>query len=461
MGWQSGPSGLSALVHEARVLVGMEVAFLSRLDGQRRVIEAVAAESPAPISAGREDPAETTYCALIASGRLPQALCDATAHPLSQGLPLTSEWGIRSHVGVPVVLDDGTVYGALAAYSRALRSVDERDTAKLALVARSVTQRLTPDVVAACRLNSVRTRLTELLESGTLRCVYQPIVDVRSGAVVSVEALSRFPATFGRGPAEWFADAALTGQGLDLELAAIRLAASNLHALPPGVGLSVNASPGAVLSGAFAEWLSTVDPQRIIVEITEHEAVTEPEYEQIAAALAPWRALGLRVAIDDFGAGYASMRHTLLLSPDILKIDQSLIRDLDRDATKRSLCRALVTFAGSLAARVVAEGVETSAELIAVRRLGVDFAQGFHLAEPSPMADLPPGETPYRHVVQPSTPQQADAGITALIAELHSAGVSPASIAARLNQMGEHTPSGKRWHTASVLRALEASSGNP
>ena len=119
------------------------------------------------------------------------------------------------------------------------------------------------------------------------------------------------------------------------------------------------------------------------MEITEHEPVED--YLMLAAALAELRGLGARVAIDDAGAGFASLRHTLQLSPDILKLDVSLTRGIDEDRAKRALAASLITFARETEMAIVAEGIETPAELDTLLELGVPFGQGFHLAAPAPL----------------------------------------------------------------------------
>lgn len=171
-----------------------------------------------------------------------------------------------------------------------------------------------------------------------------------------------------------------------MEIAAIVCALDGLPSLPATVALSVNVSAAVVLDPLFTAWLETAPVERLVLELTEHEAVGD--YTVLNAALADARARGLRIAVDDAGAGFASMRHTLLLKPDILKLDISVIRDLDTDSGKHALCGAIITFAHSLGARVVAEGVETVGELDAVRGLGVDRVQGYYLARPTALAEL-------------------------------------------------------------------------
>jgi EAL domain-containing protein (putative c-di-GMP-specific phosphodiesterase class I) len=164
----------------------------------------------------------------------------------------------------------------------------------------------------------------------------------------------------------------------------MRRALARVGDLPDGAYLSLNCSHRAAMSGELLDAFG-VDAHRIVVEITEHEAVED--YERLTSALERLRAAGVRVAIDDAGAGFASLRHTLRLRPDIVKIDIGIVRDVDRDRGKRALASALARFAGEMGMAVVAEGIESQAELDTLLELDVVMGQGFHLAEPGPIGE--------------------------------------------------------------------------
>ncbi len=105
----------------------------------------------------------------------------------------------------------------------------------------------------------------------------------------------------------------------------------------------------------------------------------------MGAALGALRAHGARIAIDDAGAGFASLRHTLRLAPDLIKLDISITESIDSDRARRALAKALISFAGEMEMTIVAEGIETRAELDTLLGLGVRFGQGFFLARPAPI----------------------------------------------------------------------------
>lgn len=229
------------------------------------------------------------------------------------------------------------------------------------------------------QIEARRDEIQRFIAGEGLSMAYQPIVNLEDHDVIGVEALARFRSFPMRRPDEWFAEARGIDLGVDLELAAIRQAVIGLPKLPPRSYLSVNCSHRAARSVDLAPILEPL-ADRMVVEITEHEAVDD--YEELARWLAPLRGMGVRIAIDDAGAGYASLRHTLQIAPDIVKVDISLTRSIDEDRGKRAIAKALISFAQEMGMTIVAEGIETDAELRTLLELGVRYGQGYFLAQP-------------------------------------------------------------------------------
>lgn len=233
-------------------------------------------------------------------------------------------------------------------------------------------------------LAAAHLRIGAAMVGDALRMVFQPIADLTTGRVVGTEALARFSAEPRRGPDEWFAEAQSIGRGVELELNAIRRALTQLDEIPAGAYLGLNVSPALILSGALDGALTDLPGERLVLEITEHDPVED--YEELVRCLAPLRTSGVRLAIDDAGAGFASLRHITLLMPDMIKLDVSLTRDVHDDVVAQALVRSLASFAGHTGATIVAEGIETSEQLATLRRLGVRRGQGYLLGRP---AELP------------------------------------------------------------------------
>lgn len=237
---------------------------------------------------------------------------------------------------------------------------------------------------AASELESRIDRVRHVLDHSEITMVFQPIVDLASSQMVGVEALARFPTTPNLSPDKWFDEAARLGLGADLEMLAVRAAVGQIDTLPPGAYMAVNVSPSTAIDTSLAGVVSSAG-RRIVLELTEHAAVDE--YDQLIDALQPLRSLGVRVAVDDAGSGYASLRHILRLRPDIIKLDIDLTRGIDTDPARRALATALVGFANEIGATVVAEGIETALELETLRQLQVRMGQGYYLARPGPIAE--------------------------------------------------------------------------
>ncbi len=210
--------------------------------------------------------------------------------------------------------------------------------------------------------------------------VYQPLVSLQTGKVSGYEALARFPHPPARRPDEWFAIATRCGLGPELERRAIE-AALGATDRPAGTYLSFNLSASALMNDSVIEVLPH-DLSDVVIEITENERVSDPD--GLTARLAPLRERGARVAVDDAGAGYSGLQQVMRIQPDIIKLDRSLVANVDSDPAKAALIDSFVRFAARTGASVCAEGIETPEELKVLADLDVTYGQGFGLARPAP-----------------------------------------------------------------------------
>lgn len=227
-------------------------------------------------------------------------------------------------------------------------------------------------------------RIRSILRDDALSTVFQPIADLQTGVTVGVEALTRFEAEPRRPPDVWFAEAAAAGLGVDLELAAARAAVARLPELPAGMLLSVNVSPVTALDPRLHETLTAggIGP-RVVLELTEHSRVAD--WRLLIENLDEMRRHGVRMAVDDAGAGYAGLQQIVSMRPEVIKLDIHLTRGVDEDPVRRALAASMVTFAADTGAVIIAEGIETAGELAALRELGVPWGQGYLLAHPGPL----------------------------------------------------------------------------
>jgi EAL domain-containing protein (putative c-di-GMP-specific phosphodiesterase class I) len=282
---------------------------------------------------------------------------------------------------VPAV---GLLVGFIAVAEK-LRDFEDELTANLVAErerARVEFERVTLDQQ---RRDRIRARIQRLTGGLGLDVAFQPIVDLASGRVVGAEALARFHDPDGNPiPTErCFLDAHAVDLGVPLEMAVIRRALDCEHArLPEGRYLALNVSPAVLEHDDLPLEIAAHRTDRpLVVEITEHQPVED--YVALSASLDRLRALGVRVAVDDVGSGFASFRHVTRVNPDILKLDRTLVCGIDDDPVRQSLASAIVAFAADVGAVVVSEGIESESELSCLKGLAVGCGQGFYLARPN------------------------------------------------------------------------------
>lgn len=232
-----------------------------------------------------------------------------------------------------------------------------------------------------------RAPIERAIDRGEVLVVFQPVVRLVDGTTVGYEALARLGEN-GDPPAPWFRLARELGLGTELELTCVAAIAE--LGLPPGDALLfVNVSPATLLHPRMQELCAPL-ADRLVVELTEHIEVVD--YTALRPSIERWSSRGVRLAVDDTGAGYASLRHVLELAPHFLKLDRTVVGGVDQHAARRALVAALVTFADEVHTTVIAEGVERWSEAQALRDVGVHLAQGFAFGRPA--VRWLPGEWP-------------------------------------------------------------------
>lgn len=377
------------ILHAIREHLNMEVAFVSEfVDGYRifRYVDAAWTESPVHVGEGH--PLDSSYCQRVVDKSLPELIQDAQKNPVTAAMSVTAAVPIGAHISIPLVLADGSLYGTFCCYSRSADySLNGRDLSLIRTFAELAAKIIDRERANNNRENTNRDRITEALHGNILSMSYQPIFNLTPRRVIGFEALARFPDAASRSPDLWFKEAHAIGLGVELETCSIKLALEIFSMMNKETYLTINASPELIIAGALGKLLDQIaELDRLVLEITEHAIVYK--YKEISMLLAPYRKRGLQIAIDDAGAGYASFRHILNLTPDRIKLDMSLTRDIDTDPARRALVVAFVHFSNDTGSKLIAEGVETAAELATLQELGVTKVQGFFLGRPMPLQDM-------------------------------------------------------------------------
>jgi diguanylate cyclase (GGDEF)-like protein len=236
--------------------------------------------------------------------------------------------------------------------------------------------------------------LREAVRTGGFELHYQPETDAKSGAIVGFEALLRWNRP-GQGvipAAEFIALAEEIGLIAPLDEWVIAQACADATQWPRAVCVAVNLSPAQFRSRTLIDTVaralsaSGLAPERLELEVSE--SMLRDDGEQALATLSQLRGLGVRIALDDFGAGYSSLGCLRLFAFDKIKIDPSFITDLSRTGPSAAIVKAVAELGASLGAVTTAEGVETAEQLAQVREQGCDAAQGYLLGRARPASDI-------------------------------------------------------------------------
>lgn len=283
--------------------------------------------------------------------------------------------------GLAPIRGDGRIIATMALGSHtAIGTGARRDVLSAASELAGIAELLVgPDIVAHQDRDELRRVYREIIESGAFEPWFQPVVDLDEGRSVGFEALTRF--SDGVAPDVRFREAEAIGMGVELELACLRAAVLAGRRLPRGPWLSLNVAPDMVARtpDELAAVLAAAD-RPLVIEITEHRAIEDFEAFRAGVLRLP---LGTRIAVDDAGAGYAGLRQILEVRPHIIKLDLGLVRDLGADLARQAMVVGVRHFALNVGCKIVAEGIETAAELAALRNLGVRYGQGYLLGRPA------------------------------------------------------------------------------
>ena len=238
------------------------------------------------------------------------------------------------------------------------------------------------------------TLLRRIIEQRRLSALMQPIIDLKSGEFLGFEGLIRGPADSPlHSPINLFGAAEQQGLQLELEMLSRQTVLSTFAKLNLPGNLFLNVSPQTMTHPSFKNGQTLaflkqlgIDPGRVIIEITENQPTFD--FAAMRDALLHYRGMGFKIAIDDLGEGFSSLRLWSELRPDYIKVDMHFVQGVDRDPIKLQFLKSIQQIAESSGTQVIAEGVETEAELRVVKDIGIALGQGYFIARPSPTPPL-------------------------------------------------------------------------
>lgn len=378
---------LADLLALVRKHLDMDVAFISEFINDERVFKVV--DNPSEnqiVKVGNADPINETYCQKITDDKLSPIITNTNANPITKAMPVTEKLGIGAYIGVPINLSNGKLYGTFCCYkSHHDDSLNDRDLSFLNIISEIATGLIEKNLSKSISRNHAKSAIEQIISDNDISIYFQPIFSLKNNKVAGFESLARFFTTPYKTPDVWFKEAKKVGLNEALEMLAIENAVTNIAKFNNSTYIAINCSPSHILSGALENTLQNIDCTRLVLEITEHSPISD--YEKMRTALTPLRSKGLRLAIDDVGAGFSSFQHILELEADIIKLDISLTQNINTDDRKFLLAKALCGFAKAIDCTIVAEGIETEEELNSLRKLNVDSVQGYFIGRPAAIND--------------------------------------------------------------------------
>ena len=382
------PAKMQLIIASIRTHLKMDIAFISDFVGDTNVIQFVEGDSKYALDLqGSLVPLNESYCHLFAQGILPSIIADTSLNTVACNLDLTERLGITSYIAVPLRCPDGNVYGVFScAGHRENYSLGDGDLAMMAVFADMAGAELKQQITDKQNYLSAQERIREVMTPEKLNVRFQPIYDLKKQKVMGYESLARFDTEPYQTPDVWFQEAKSVGLDQELELLAIQRGIEGMQYIDESAYVSLNVSAEIIMSGLLTDIFSDEIAPRIVLEVTEHSRV--PDYKLFRKALCKLRKKGLRLAVDDAGAGFASFQHILELGAEIIKLDISLIKGLDKDPARSALTSALISFSKDTDTMVIAEGVETREEYSELLRIGVDNIQGYYVGYPMPVEQV-------------------------------------------------------------------------
>lgn len=369
------------LLAVARDRLGMEMAWVSSFRDGMQILDHINCEPGTfDVEAGISSPLADSYCQRVVDGRLPNIIPDTAVDPITAALSVTEQLSLGSYIGFPLLGEATEPIGMLCCVRQGPAThLGDNDLHTLEIIAELVMEILTKDNPKLRHERMVEARIKRTIADRNFSVVYQPIVDVATGEVVGVEALSRFVESPAR-PSVWFAEAQSVGLGVELEIAAIELAIEGFDQLGAGQFMTLNASTETIRQSEFLNIVKQLEPSRVVVGITDTGDITLDQ--PLEDALRELRDLGVQIGVDHVGASFASGFDGAESGPTILSLDRSITDNIHVDPGQRALAEEVIELAKAMDARIVATGIETQLELDALMALGVDQAQGFLLAHP-------------------------------------------------------------------------------
>lgn len=372
---------LLSLLRTARTKLRMEVGFISRFDGDMRTFYLVdSAPGVDIVRSGGSDYRGESLCQRVVDGRAPQLIGDAQQTSGASDLTAVKLVPVGAHISVPIVFSDGSVFGTFCVFSRySIPELNYRSLAMCRVFADAIATMIEeaealPQYESEHRIQ-LKSEVTELITTHGLKYVRVPLVNLNTGKQEGTELIPSLV----RATDNIASPLLLVHQAVRLGLAnligvnLIEQLLAELSASPHERHVVVNVTPEFLAEFNFTAWLNNDLCGRIVFEISEHDRVAS--YHELKRILQPLRQSGIRLSIDNAGAGFASMQHILQLQPEFVKLDSGLTCGIASDTGQQAMLQALLLFSRSQGSTLVADGISDKQDEDYLLHSGISLGQ--------------------------------------------------------------------------------------
>ncbi|SIT12086.1 EAL domain, c-di-GMP-specific phosphodiesterase class I (or its enzymatically inactive variant) [Thalassolituus maritimus] len=372
---------LLSLLRTVRTKLRMEVGFISRFDGDMRTFYLVdSAPGVDIVRAGGSDYRGESLCQRVVDGRAPQLIADAQRTAGASDLAAVKLVPVGAHISVPIVFSDGTVFGTFCVFSRyVIPELNHRSLAMCRVFADAIAAMIEEADALPLHESEHRIQLknevTELITKHGLKYVRVPLVNLNTGKQEGTELIPSLVRTTDNlaSPLLLVHQAVRLGLAKLIGVNLMEQLFATLSALPDEHYVVINVTPEFLAEFSFTVWLSDDLCRRIVFEISEHDRVAS--YHELKRVLQPLRQSGIRLSIDNAGAGFASMQHILQLQPEFVKLDSCLTCGVASDTAQQAMLQALLLFSRSQGSTLVADGISNQQDEDYLLHSGISLGQ--------------------------------------------------------------------------------------
>lgn len=365
-----------------RAHLRMEVAYVSKFDGNQSVFRAVDAPGlEEMIKIGDSHSLDDVYCRHILEGRLPELMPDTADIPLAASMPITTAVPIGRHLSIPLKLSSGEIYGMFCCFGfEPDKTLNKRDVNLMRMFAEFTVHEIERELTAKKIKEAKLEIINNVIREGRLNPEYQPIHSLSDNSLIGFQCHAYVQSDQRKQPNLCFKDAEDVGVADWLQMEVARKALSPIDRFRDDLLLSVKASPEAIASNRLFELIDTHPAGRIIVELSKPS--TMEDEDRFDEAITRLKQRGVRLSIDTAEFGSTALQNIFKLSPEIIKLDIELARAMNRNPLPHAINPVLIGYIKEKGCKIIATGDATPDDLETLQTIYGSIGENYYLGQP-------------------------------------------------------------------------------